>query len=84
MWLGTFLAILAFIFFILKSVLSWLYQIRNNPRGPLPIPWYGNRMPKDVHPGLCKWYEQMRAKYGNIFTVYQGSQPTIIGEYFAI
>jgi len=81
MWITFILFNIICLIIILKSVLSYLLNIRKLPRGPIPIPFYGNKTPKDVHPGLCQWYSDLRDMYGDIFTVYHGSKPTIVGMY---
>ncbi|KAG8511380.1 Cytochrome P450 2B11 [Galemys pyrenaicus] len=47
------------------------------PPGPWPLPFLGNIFQID-YTGLLKSFQVLREKYGDIFTLYLGSQPAVI------
>lgn len=71
---------------ILVLLISWrfiystwdkMYRYRNLPPGPRPLPIIGSLW--DVKGGeLVKSLNQIREKYGSIYTLYFGSRPVII------
>lgn len=78
------LVLVASVIWFLKTLLSWWWDMLRLPPGPTPIPLYGNQTPPDVHPGLVAWYSELREKYGNVFTVYQGTKPTVVGMHYFV
>lgn len=64
---------------IVASVFLWLHVRRSKlPPGPFPLPFVGNIQPATVRPGLDLWYEELRAQYGDVFTVHSGMKPVVM------
>ena len=85
MWITLCLLVVVLVI-LLAKVIYWYYCKKFLPPGPIPYPIIGTPKPTAIHPDLCIWHDKMRRKYGDVFTVYEGSRPTIVGElhYFHI
>lgn len=78
------LAVITSLVWIVKTLITWYREMKTLPPGPVPIPLYGNKTPTDVHPELVNWYADLRKQHGDVFTVYQGSKPTVVGKSFPL
>ena len=74
------LGVITFVVWLVKTLLSWWLDMKLLPPGPTPVPLFGNKEPADVHPGLVAWYADLRKQYGDVFTVYHGTRPTVVGK----
>ncbi|XP_056393988.1 cytochrome P450 2G1-like isoform X1 [Hyla sarda] len=70
------LILLIFCMFI-YSTWDKMYRPRNLPPGPMPLPVIGSLL--EIKSGeLVKSLNQLREKYGSIYTLYFGSRPVVI------
>ncbi|XP_073454685.1 cytochrome P450 2G1-like [Aquarana catesbeiana] len=75
--LATLLLILVLSFMFIYSTWDKMYRKRNLPPGPTPLPVIGNLL--HVKRGeMVKSLDQLKEKYGSIYTLYFGSRPVVI------
>ncbi|XP_073687965.1 cytochrome P450 2F2-like [Garra rufa] len=72
--LGSLILVWACIFFVFLFVR--IQRLKNFPPGPPPVPLFGNLLHVNMANPL-KDFEQFAEKYGNIFSFYTGSKPTV-------
>ncbi|XP_068106949.1 cytochrome P450 2G1-like [Hyperolius riggenbachi] len=64
-------------YMFLYSTWNTFYRNKNLPPGPMPLPIIGNVL--HIHKGeLVKSLNQLKEKYGSIYTLYFGSRPVVI------
>ncbi|XP_040179136.1 cytochrome P450 2G1-like [Rana temporaria] len=75
--LATLVLILLLSFMFIYSTWDKMYRNRNLPPGPTPLPVIGNLL--HVKRGeMVKSLNQLKEKYGSIYTLYFGSRPAVI------
>ncbi|PIO30954.1 hypothetical protein AB205_0132340 [Aquarana catesbeiana] len=75
--LATLLLILVLSFMFIYSTWDKMYRKSNLPPGPTPLPVIGNLL--HVKRGeMVKSLDQLKEKYGSIYTLYFGSRPVVI------
>lgn len=70
------------VFILFFSILlTWIWGRSTSkghfPPGPRPLPFLGNVLQIDPK-GFLKFFQMMRQKYGDVFTIYLGSQPVVV------